>query len=295
MIKGKKGTLATEAYSRSLMLRNMYSIEYTAAFDIYELAQKLGLEIRFVDIPGMEALYFQNGGPKAQPEIWISSHRPSGRQFFNCAHEIGHHVFNHGSKLDELQIEKSNTGMSNNKEYIADTFAGFLLMPKTLVNNAYYSRGWNTSTTSPIEIYTISGWIGVGYSTLIHHMHNSLKLISSSTADSLLAFRPKDIRSRMLGFQSNSNLIAVDFNWVSRAIDIQIEDLILLPKSTKAEGNCVQLVKEYKNDQTLYKGIFPGIGRFYHTESSWASYVRVSKRGYSGLGRYRHLEDPDYE
>ena len=48
----------------------------------------------------MEGLYLR----QEKPEIWIGL-RPLVRHTFNCAHELGHHVFGHGSTLDELTAE----------------------------------------------------------------------------------------------------------------------------------------------------------------------------------------------
>ena len=50
--------------------------------------------------------------------IFISSLRPTGRQHFTCAHELGHHIFNHGMKIDELVSKKESS--YNDDEFLVD-------------------------------------------------------------------------------------------------------------------------------------------------------------------------------
>ena len=38
---------------------------------------------------------------------------------YNCAHELGHHVFGHGSSIDELR-EESKASVKNPKEFLVD-------------------------------------------------------------------------------------------------------------------------------------------------------------------------------
>ena len=42
------------------------------------------------------------------------------------------------------------------EEFMAQSFAGFLLMPKLAVCNAFKVRGWNPAQSSPEQIYRIS-------------------------------------------------------------------------------------------------------------------------------------------
>jgi Zn-dependent peptidase ImmA (M78 family) len=79
----------------------------------------------------------------------LSSFRPLGRRVFNCGHELGHHLFGHGSTLDELQEEHQATGNSNPKEFLVNAFAGFLLMPPNAVRRAFTDRQWTAAEATP--------------------------------------------------------------------------------------------------------------------------------------------------
>jgi Zn-dependent peptidase ImmA (M78 family) len=231
----------------------------------------------------MEGMYSKNPGPL----ILISSLRPRGRQAFTCAHEFAHHAFNHGSRVDELD---SSNKSNKPEEFLADCFAGFLLMPKLAIERAFHIRGWNINSPTPLQLYTIAGFFGVGYSTLIDHMRFSLRLFASSFADSLIKTQPKQIRTKILSEDAKTNLVIADSHWNGRPIDIQVGDLILVPNETIHEGNCVRKVRKTQLG-TLFEGLTPGIGRLYDAASNWAAFVRVSRQSYVGLSKYRHLEE----
>jgi hypothetical protein len=252
----------------------------------YDLAETLGVEVRFVDISRMEGMYSRE--PAA---IFVSSLRPAGRQSFTCAHELGHHVFKHGARIDEIILDSKKN--DDSEEFLADCFAGFLLMSKSAVTRAFSVRNWDIASCTPLQLYVVAGWLGVGYTTLIHHMSATLRLLSQQLSKNLQKISPKSIRSTYLGAEVNEELTIVDAHWSERAIDIQVGDLIHLPSGVSSEGNCIHLQEECKSG-LLFCGSAPGLGRFHNLSSGWSAYVRVSRRDYIGRSIFRHLEDePD--
>jgi Zn-dependent peptidase ImmA (M78 family) len=283
-------SLARSALNDALKLRISRHIDFITPIEIFDFATNLGIDVRFVDIPSLEAMYVKGENPR----ILISSHRPLGRQVFNCTHEIGHHFYNHGSKIDEYIEDDESYKNFSSEEYLADRFASFLLMPKTLVNHAFSVRNWEIATSQARHFYTVAGWLSVGYTALIHQMRNSLNLLSATQYKELLKQSPRSIRREILKQDYSGNLTIVDIHWTKRAVDIEVGDLLLLPTNTIAEGACI--APSLQNVQgCICKAIAPGIGRVYVPDSTWASYVRVSRRGYSGRSIFRHLEDPDYD
>ncbi|MEM7537470.1 MAG: ImmA/IrrE family metallo-endopeptidase, partial [Chloroflexota bacterium] len=267
----KRQQLARDAAQKAMKTRIKYELGLADALCPYDLAEKMGVSVRFFDVPSMEGMYC-----KDKQAIIISSLRPKGRQVFTCAHELGHHIYGHGNMPDEVQAQSVHKGRFDEKEYLADCFAGFLLMPKLAVNHAFSKREWDTEKPHISQIYSISNWFGVGYETLINHMSYSLKLLSHSYAEKLLKHRPKAIRTRIFPDSASTDLICVDEHWSNRAIDIQVNEYILLPPNVIAEGSNITLI-EKSNERTIYKGIKPGIGRFYTEYSEWSSFVRISK------------------
>jgi len=288
----RRRDLALDALGRALRLRGEMGIKPQAPAPVFDIIDRLGIELRFIPIPSLEGVY--KGQPN--PVILVSSDRPPGRQAYTGAHELGHHVYGHGVAVgvandDAGQEPPENTGP---EEYLADRFAGFFLMPKTVVKHGFRARGWEPKNCTPPQVYTVASWLGVGYTALIHHMRGSLRMLTYPQSARLLKATPRVIRASILGRKVRENLFVVGEKWTDRAVDVQVGDLILLPSGTHHEAKNLQVVEETEG-AVLLTATAPGIGRVYRPESGWAIFVRASRRNYMGLGPYRHWEDPDYE
>ena len=121
------------------------------------------------------------------------------------------------------------------EEFLADCFAGFLLMPKAAVVRGFASRGWVPTTATPEQVFTVAGWLGVGYDALITHMHANLRLLNQRQAASLRKVTPKKIKSQLLGRDWAKELLIADPQWEGRALDIQVGDAILVPSTVVLE------------------------------------------------------------
>ena len=241
--------LARAAMIKALQVRTRAGYSVRDPLCIYDVAERLGIEVRFVDIPSMEGLY---KGPR-HPTIFLSSLRPAGRQVYTCGHELGHHDLGHGAQFDELIDERSKERQFDPKEFQADCFAGALLMPKMAIRRGFSSRGWDPVTCPAESMYIIAVWLGVGYGTLIHHLWNALNILESRRAEALLRRQPKDIRATLLGRECRENLIIADYHWDGRAIDVQETDLILLPSDVHLEGKCVTCLNRMGRGRLLVR------------------------------------------
>jgi Zn-dependent peptidase ImmA (M78 family) len=243
--------LASQALVTALRLRRDAGISITAPLSVFDLVEDQGVGAWFCELPSLEGMY--SASPK--PVILLSSMRPPGRQAFTCAHEFGHHIFKHGLRVDE-----SGTGLysNDNDEFLADCFAGYLLMPKTTVCNAFVCRGWNFECPTATAIYTVANYLGVGYSTLIYHMMNALGIIEKTTAVSLLDAHPKEIRRQLTG-QIDGNLLVVDKHWYSRPVDVQVSDRMLVCLDMEFVGSCATLEQTLPQGK-IYVAKKPGIG-----------------------------------
>ncbi len=281
-------SLVMHAANAALHVRQSAGLGLWTPLCVYDLAEKLGIEVRFVDIPSLEGMYCKNPAPL----ILVSSLRPSGRQAFTCAHELGHHVYKHGNRIDDIIAQSFAKGRFDPEEFLADCFAGFLLMPKSAVSHAFTIRGWDMRSCTPLQLYTIAGMFGVGYTSLIQHMASTLNLLPRSRANELTNVSPRQIRSNHLGREIKEDLVLVDAHWSERPIDVQVGDLIQLPADVISEGVCVSL-SEQREEVLFFRAAVPGLGRFHQPSTGWSVYVRVSRQGYVGRSIFRHLEDPD--
>ena len=279
-------TIARKATAEAFRTRLRAGYGLDTPICVYDLAGRLGIEVRFFDLPSMEGVYYST--PK--PHIILSSLRPAGRRAFTCSHELGHHSRKDGTCLDEI-VEQWARPLYDPKEFYADCYAGALLMPKTAIERGFALRKWQISECTPDQVYAMSNFFGVGYTTLVHHLSRGLLLLSSAHAERLLKVAPRRAQALAVGWETLETVWVVDRHWVGRPIDVEAGDLILLHERTRTEGNCAEPVRGVA-DGRLLRATKPGIGRL-EGSTGWASFVRVSRRAFVGRDVHRHQEEAD--
>lgn len=287
MIVASRRDLVRSAIGRALRVRQAADIPLWDAVCPYDLAEQRGVEVRFQALASFDGM---RAGDSGGSTIVVSSLRPPGRKAFTCAHELGHEVFDHGVQFDELVGSRDAPRQDEPEEIIADAFAGFLLMPKSAVEHGLAVRGWRLASCGPREIYSLASWLGVGYTTLIWHLQCGLRTLEANRADELRKVRLPRIRKEILRHDCPGELMIVDSHWAGRPVDIQVDDIALMPAGGRAEGTCIEAAPE-ATGRVLVRGVTPGIGRLILEESGWSGFVRVSRRDYVGRNKYRHLEE----
>lgn len=288
-MKSQKRKLAGRAAMEAMRARKKAKCSLNEAICVFDVASKLGADVWFTDLASLEGMYVQQHGV---PRIIVSSLRPPGRQSFTCAHELGHHVFEHGMRLEELYEQREERPDFQPEEYQADTFASMLLMPKSAVEFGFSSREWRLATATAEQFYIVASWLGVGYSTLVTHAAYGLRVIEHSHAVRLHNHRPIDIRSSLIGERCPGNLLVVDEAWTGRAIDMQVGDVAIVPRSAMLPRDHVRKIGETALGVVI-AATQPGVGRLQTISEDWQSFVRVSRRSYKGRCRYRHMEVAD--
>jgi hypothetical protein len=209
--------LALRATSMALRVRQKEGIAPDEPCSVYDLAEKLGVEARFAELPSAEGVY-----SPGKPLIIVSSLRPPGRQAFTCGHELGHHAYGHGEQFDELVEERGGSRRHDPKEFEADCFASALLMPKTALLKGLAIRGWSPKNISAEQAYTLASWLGVGYTTLVGNMNWGMGLLERRQAETLEKVKLPQIRRSILERECKDQLIVVDQAWTGRPIDAQV-------------------------------------------------------------------------
>lgn len=274
--------LATRAARAAARLRADNGIGSAQAMCPFDLADQLGIVVRLAALSSVEGMY----SPAPKPTIVVSVERPLGRRRYTCGHELGHHVFGHGTRLDEL-VEDVAVAWSP-EEFIAQRFAAALLMPKLAVEAAFARRGWSVVEPTPESVFVIAQDLGVGYSTLTGHLERTLRVLPSSIADGLRRASLPRLRSRLAGFEVEHDLVVADEHWGGRSIDVEVGDVVLLPKRSEFQGTCATLrVQPTRHLQ----GVAPGVGGVTLVPNRPPVAVRVSRRRFTGLAPYRHLEE----
>jgi Zn-dependent peptidase ImmA (M78 family) len=281
--------LASRAAMEAERIRLFAKIPISAPIDPIETAIKCGCEVRFMNLSSLEGVY----SPEPRPTIILGSDRPAGRRSYNCAHELGHHIFKHGMRMDELK-EKKQLRSKSPEEFLADAFAGFLLMSQTVVLRALKDRGLDAAILTPDQVYLLANYFGVGYSTVINQLAISLKLITRDHSDNLLKVQPKNIKAQY-DTSPNSEAIIVDKAWLYRPVDLEVGDTVILPSSSEVEKGRQIKFAATNNNSKIYRAVRPGYARACCAERQWAVHIRVSRRKYEGLAQYRFLEESEGE
>lgn len=268
-------------------VRQHFDLDMFQPINVFDACIELGITVTFVNI-NMEGMYIKKNGRR--PTILLSNQRPIPRRFYTCAHELGHHVFNHGTKIDGLNEQTSGSSHYDHDELLVDTFAGALLMPVAGVQAEFVKRNWNIKNATPIQFYIVCSVFGTGYQSLITHCKFN-KLISVAKADSLLTLTPSKILEGIFPSHSNnSHFKIIDSESELSTIDLEVSNYIFLPKEAVIEGDHLQFRQETYAG-TAYSAVKPGIVRVTSSDGSINSYVRIQNFQYSGHAEYRHLED----
>lgn len=255
---------------------------------VFDLAERLGLEVRFCAGASFEGMY-----AKGSNTVLVPSLRPPGRQAFTAAHEMGHWYFGHGSRIDEVP-EFAPDNRNDPEEWMANLFAAYLLMPSWAVESSFTRRSWTPETCTQLQLYTIASELGVGYETLIQHLRWSLRLITPAQAEELADTTPKALREKLIGKVDTKHLVLVDTAWMTGNLDLQVGYAALLPAGAVVEGAGIAVLGDVPAGR-LVQGLRPGLARVFLEGREWAKFVRVSRADFEGRSLYRHLEDPDVE
>ncbi len=277
--------LTKQAMQAAISTRAKAELDQRSPICIYQLCESLGVIVRFNDI-NMEGMYHRG----APPRIHLSALRPLPRRTYNCAHELGHHIFGHGSSIDELCKNVKEHPWEDSKEFLADTFAGFALMPIIGLRRAFASRDWKPETATPVQMFMVACDFGVGYSTLLTHLSVGVNMISKTRAAELRRITPKDLRSELLGVLTPEPLILTDLHRTAPTIDVEVNTLLLLPSGSKINSGNLVFERDLRNG-CLYRAIRPGIVQAIANAGAWTVFIRIAREAYVGLAQYRHLED----
>ncbi|QVW35322.1 ImmA/IrrE family metallo-endopeptidase [Geobacter sulfurreducens] len=267
-------------------MRLFAKIPHTAPIDPIETSIKYGCQVRFMSLASLDGMY----SPEPGPVIFLGSERPAGRRAYTCAHELAHHVFKHGMCMDELNAQKNSSIEKSPEEYLADLFAGHMLMSKPVVCHALKERGLKASSLLPVQIFGLANYFGVGYGTVVNHLAYSLQMITHPFAEALLKVQPKQIKAQF-STAADSEVILVDYHWLHRAVDLEVGDTVVLPKNTEVEAaNRLRVIGE-RDHCSIHQATAAGYARAFSAENDWAVNIRISRKYYAGLAQYRFLEE----
>ncbi|MCL6216916.1 ImmA/IrrE family metallo-endopeptidase [Zunongwangia pacifica] len=280
--------LFTSAIRKASEIRLKLGYSLYEPVNVYDICSKLEIDVQFVDI-NMEGLYVNNKNlNNISPKILISRLRPFPRRVFTCGHELGHHVFNHGLKLDILTEENDSSKYKSNDEILVDTFSAHLLMPITSIQSEFKKRKLGFSTATEIDYYVISSVLGVGYQTLIIHCKIN-RLIDDYKYCELAKHTPAKIFKKYFGSVDEKTYFKIiDFKTNNSPIDLEVSNYLVIPSDFEVDGQYLEKVKSTEIG-TLYIAKKSGISSIYSNTN--CCFTRIQPQNYIGFAEYRHLEN----
>jgi Zn-dependent peptidase ImmA (M78 family) len=273
-----------QAAKAALEYRLRNGVALDAPCDIYELIVRQGVDLYFMDVKSLEGFYLSDG---TAGRINLCAYRPAGLQRFTAAHELGHHVFGHGSTFDrELDYSDRFSSVAV-EERLADLFGRFLLMPRPAVYKGFKNIGANLHQLSQKDVYRVASWLGVGYTTLLHQMRWSLQLLDQTQFDSLIAARPQSIKQELtpcVEKYGRTELWPADKSWDGARIHAELGDIVM---GLTAES--AGIVNNLQDD--IFQAIAIGDAKFELVAGGNIN-VSVCRKEFVGFYEYRYLPEP---
>ncbi|MCB0518496.1 MAG: ImmA/IrrE family metallo-endopeptidase [Lewinellaceae bacterium] len=282
--------LFTHALREADNVRMELGLNMYQPVNIYDICTELGITVRFVDI-NMEGMYIAQESGNF-PTILISNQRPYPRRCYTCAHELGHHRFNHGTKVDVLSDQSQNKNASSDieEEILVDAFAGALLMPILGIQAEFVKRNIEPNQATPLHYFMISSVFGTGYRSLVLHCKFN-KLITPSKTELLLKYTPSTILAHIAGADiPKAHFKMLDDCSSVSVIDLEMSNYLILPPGFITEGKHLENLKKLTVGD-IYTATKPGIVRAVESNSGNGFFIRIQNQGYVGLAEYRHLEN----
>jgi IrrE N-terminal-like domain len=270
-----------DAAKAALRYRAVHGYALDRPCDVYKLISHGNTDLQFVDIPSLEGMFLQEGRLR---RICVCERRPAGRQRFTAAHELGHCVLAHGSMVD-VEQELGEAKPSNPEEHAADVFARYLLMPPRAVHAGFRCRGSDPESPTPMQVYIVSSWLGVGYATLVNHMALTLNLYGPRTREALLKTPVKQLKRVAASISTSCDVWMIDNMWTDSTLHTQIGDIVRGLAELPSSGDV--LVDCGPNTWICRSA---GEGSF-AVNGGGSVRICVSRRDYIGFYKYRYLPE----
>ena len=257
-----------------------YSLECPC--DVYDLIFRLGIGLQFFAVPTLEGMYLEDCDNR---RICVSAFRPAGRQRFTAAHELGHSALQHGTKLDSIKEFRERVNETDSEEQSADTFATCLLMPSGAVHSGFRHRNLDIQKPTPVDVYRVATWLGVGYSTLCNYLAYSLGTLSRPRLRQLLRREVVAIKCDLAKQETASDIFDLDPLWAGKSLHGQVGDLFIGLASVSSRM-LVQIRPGRFMAETPGKVTCSLI-------SGGTVHIRISRENYVGFYDYRYLPEEE--
>lgn len=227
-------TANATAMLRAPQVHRDLGVDRTGYVDVFAALRAAGVDCLTRRMPKLFGFYFapeDNG-----PAVLLNASLDEIGLRHTAAHELGHHVFDHGSRADTdldiagLQPQRSWTVV----EKQAESFAAWFLMPPPAVDAALRRIGIE-QVQQPEHAYEVARWLGTYYAGTVRHLHR-LHKIDAKAAASWPRVPPQRLRARLHRptlERPTSHLFVIRPSSQGGELHVAIGDLLLLPPDAR--------------------------------------------------------------
>lgn len=235
-------------------LLRKHAVEPHMRTEPLDLAEKEEVLVKFAPLPHLAGAYVCE--PDALPGIVVNNRLPRSKQRYTIGHELGHHVFGHATSLDEdtdfLDPTRELTRVPDH-EKVAEAFAAWLLMPRSLVESALSSLGI-ARIEKPSDVYRLALVTGSSYRATCVHLVN-LRLITRTQLAALMKVQPRAVKLELLDgigvVPGAADVHAIDWSWSGPPINAGTGDIVIIRGSA---GAPIHLASELPDFATVRQG-----------------------------------------
>lgn len=162
--------------------------------DVYSAIEKAGVLLMWRPLPKAFGIYVD--APGSRPGILINNRLGLAVQRHTAAHELGHHMLGHGSRVDvDLDPFSGPRRGWSDSEKVAEAFAVWFLMPRRAVRAALEQMSLER-LHEPEEVYQLSLLLGTSFRATVRHLRN-LRLAGQHQVRAWMAVQPSRIKNRI--------------------------------------------------------------------------------------------------
>jgi Zn-dependent peptidase ImmA (M78 family) len=165
--------------------------------DVFALIADLDITLVFRPFKRLGGAYFPPT-TDVPPTITINEQHPLALQRYSAGHELGHHIAHSEAVYDtETDLLARGLAVRNEGEYFAEAFAGWLLMPRRLVETKMASLEITDPLTAEAT-YRLSLDLGTSYEATLTQLL-ILKRLSYAQYNALRKIPPKETKEHVAG------------------------------------------------------------------------------------------------
>jgi Zn-dependent peptidase ImmA (M78 family) len=138
-----------------------------------------------------------NAADGTTPGVLINVAHPLSRQRYTAAHELWHHRRDSDAVFDiDTEWLARGSRKASDRERLADAFASWFLMPKSLINVSLSRLGISPRTLDEPSAYSLSLELGTSYAATVSQLRN-LGIISPNQANRMQHRTPQSIKQSL--------------------------------------------------------------------------------------------------